>query len=486
MTEERVAWEQMTSLRLTGVRIRGVGPYADEFIRLEPGLNAFYGLNGTGKTVLLQAIANATRGLAPRAHRPQETRLALCFTLSDPTQLGAFLPKAKLVRKLVVGGELAATSKAVVVPEAARRYIEAILGPNDPLVKRLAVAGGSVDPTKTVSLPEEVSRHIEAFVEPLARKRSQASSLVHELRKTTHLYLVAVGTSEPAWTVELCARAIRDDTPALSQSLSRIAKEWKRLVEGWLIERQARTKKAASHRRSEEESADELCFEFNNRRQAYFHPLPSGHDWWDQHHVYQDGEEFCMWRSPTPFHDELCQLISEEGADTAVKLSELWPTDLLALFASLEQSTRAKVLPTDKPAYMNAKGKLSDAPTFLTADGCLTGDAWRLLRRRSSRANEILADVLQDPPRLVLLPRPRIEWFDQPMIHWQAMDRWSRKRVALEELSKAQARWARFAIKLAKWDTSHDGPAIVVLDEPEAALHPAAAETMVQGLAKGL
>ena len=49
-------------LCLEGVRLRGPLPITDVYVGLEPGLQAFYGLNGAGKTRVIRGVADVLSG----------------------------------------------------------------------------------------------------------------------------------------------------------------------------------------------------------------------------------------------------------------------------------------------------------------------------------------------------------------------------------------------------------------------------------------
>jgi energy-coupling factor transporter ATP-binding protein EcfA2 len=100
-------------------------------------------------------------------------------------------------------------------------------------------------------------------------------------------------------------------------------------------------------------------------------------------------------------------------------------------------------------------------------------------------ANSIFESLLQGAPRLVADLRDPNRWAFASPLTWAAYDRPSNRTVPLAALSSAQRKWATFAIAaaLAIRDTeSVDRAGVLIIDEPETALHPAAARHLVEGL----
>lgn len=115
-----------------------------------------------------------------------------------------------------------------------------------------------------------------------------------------------------------------------------------------------------------------------------------------------------------------------------------------------------------------------DWPKLLRdVDGAVSVDARlsEVVDRWVDTANRILGSLLQAPPELTCEIQPIWEWSDGP-IKWCATDE-SSATISLSELSAAEERWARFAIRLADTIGARDPleQIIVVIDEPERALH---------------
>lgn len=90
-------------------------------------------------------------------------------------------------------------------------------------------------------------------------------------------------------------------------------------------------------------------------------------------------------------------------------------------------------------------------------------------------ANAIYRSLLLDAPPL------KLEWFPVATWLWNPPCRWLAEDRDLSELSHAQGRWAGFAIELAGAE-SVDKLRLIILDEPEAALHRLAEAHTARGL----
>jgi energy-coupling factor transporter ATP-binding protein EcfA2 len=97
-------------------------------------------------------------------------------------------------------------------------------------------------------------------------------------------------------------------------------------------------------------------------------------------------------------------------------------------------------------------------------------------------ANRTYKNLLIDAPDLRLDLRPPDDWFQgKPPIRWWVSDP-SGANVDVDNLSTAQKRWSKLAIQLAL--SSLNGTSqLMVLDEPEGALHPSAQRFLAGGIA---
>lgn len=103
------------------------------------------------------------------------------------------------------------------------------------------------------------------------------------------------------------------------------------------------------------------------------------------------------------------------------------------------------------------------------------------IAKLAALANELLALLLSDAPSLQLIVRPVTSWVTEPAIHWTAHDP-TGATVALDELSTAQRRWSLVAVRLALASGSGRQHSVLILDEPELALHRRAERHLAEGL----
>lgn len=127
---------------------------------------------------------------------------------------------------------------------------------------------------------------------------------------------------------------------------------------------------------------------------------------------------------------------------------------------------------------MNALTTREFSRRFLEGDGfvddsaTVTGEMSSWVLRLSNDVNRVFRSLLLDAPELVAtLHHPR-RWPPLGAVAWSAGG------VLVDELSEAESRWARFSIR---WVLA-DSPDLVLLDEPEAALHRSAEAHLARGL----
>lgn len=105
------------------------------------------------------------------------------------------------------------------------------------------------------------------------------------------------------------------------------------------------------------------------------------------------------------------------------------------------------------------------------------------VRELEQSANYIYSLLLQDAPALTLEMRPIGSWVRESALRWSvAYGSYGHIKVSVSDLSRAESRWARVAVRRAL--DSAGTANVVVIDEPEAALHRAAERKMAMGLAE--
>ena len=103
------------------------------------------------------------------------------------------------------------------------------------------------------------------------------------------------------------------------------------------------------------------------------------------------------------------------------------------------------------------------------------------LDRASMEATRFASMLLEHAPRMECRLTPPSRWHREPAVRWIALDT-SGHWVDLDELSSAQQRWAKFSIRLALGNYRAGVPLVVLLDEPEKALHRTAERHLARGL----
>jgi hypothetical protein len=103
------------------------------------------------------------------------------------------------------------------------------------------------------------------------------------------------------------------------------------------------------------------------------------------------------------------------------------------------------------------------------------------LERVGGEATRRAALLLEHAPTLRCELTPIDHWYREVPVRWVALDP-SGEWVGLEQLSSAQQRWSRLGIVLALRTHGHQGQVLMLLDEPEAALHRRAERHLVSGL----
>lgn len=113
----------------------------------------------------------------------------------------------------------------------------------------------------------------------------------------------------------------------------------------------------------------------------------------------------------------------------------------------------------------------------------LSTDMQQWVDERAKSANETYSLLLQDGPQLTLELRPLGQWVRDSPLHWCVKyGAYANTTVPLSQLSRAESRWARVAVRRALDITG--SVSVIVMDEPEAALHRAGERQMAKGLSE--
>lgn len=108
-----------------------------------------------------------------------------------------------------------------------------------------------------------------------------------------------------------------------------------------------------------------------------------------------------------------------------------------------------------------------------------------ILGSLAEKATSVMRSLMGGDGRLRAVLRDPMDWLDGNVVEWTGTDLFGTE-LPLASLGAGSARWARIAISLALNNVQYSRPALLVMDEPERALHSAAqvqvAETLVGAL----
>lgn len=265
----------------------------------------------------------------------------------------------------------------------------------------------------------------------------EAADLAREVARAGHLALIPVGGhGEHTWRV-FVAGLPGDDTPLFNARAAAYSQAWQAAL-------------LASTDDERMEALDSALMEFGLKDEA-------------------DVDE----SDPVPF--------AEPGRpELLVELSPLRLTGPLCdLYGpprgSLEDQTLARLL--------HRKGSLVRRKVLIAGTQDLDVSVVEDLEHLSIRASDLYDLVLENAPQLICQFAPVEEWLTGASLRWSARVANVGQPLPLSDLSQAQQRWAEIAIAatLVEFDAS-GGRALMLLDEPELALHSLAVRTMAQGL----
>jgi predicted ATPase len=104
------------------------------------------------------------------------------------------------------------------------------------------------------------------------------------------------------------------------------------------------------------------------------------------------------------------------------------------------------------------------------------------LDRMAADATSFFRRMVDTDSALKFSVRHPSAWATWGFGEWKVEER-NGVRIPVERQGSAHQRWAKFAIEMSMFSGRHDWPVVLLLDEPESALHPAAQAHLVRGLA---
>lgn len=426
--DEQPALQPMASL--LGLR-SNAGPLRDVAIAFGPGVTALYGQNGAGKTWILNSLRRALRG----------------YYLGITQLICEFEPGS-------AGHEWALKSVAETARE--RRRFDATVD-QDRERLRDAIETWFVHGGKYFKEPYEAADEVPA-------------DLVDELSKTTTFALIPTGSLAPEWDVWLCMPRDAGRFPACARAVKEftsICEEIDQEEDRHTLEYAALEKAVETGELTDEQLAA-LASELDQRDEELgqlawsplFEPL-AGLVW-----------EYSYLPDPSQIRRRLEPMVADDLPIPVVKLFTARDIPLVLEDDDDETDLDAATAEVFAAAFHEELNAAEDALA-------LTEDMKRWAAHLEEAANAAYSSLLQDAPRLMLEVRKLGRWAIEGAVHWQvAYSKYVRVPVA--ELSRAESRWARIAVRRAL-DLS-GGTSAVVIDEPEAALHRVAERHMARGL----
>jgi ABC-type transport system involved in cytochrome c biogenesis ATPase subunit len=415
---------------LIGVVIDGPAPLGRLTFRFHEGLTVLYGRNGAGKSRLLTAITSCLEGATQPGGKSW-----LVFRCSDP-EADAYDPDD---------------------PDAASDFEVGHL------IEHLNGEAVAIDPDYT-----EVER-IATLLERIARRHlgvrpddTERMTLVEEITRQALFIAEATGSKgHGSWTLSLGVRE-EEGFPRINAYLR------KRREVGEAPDQEEEIG-MAPHRTGRRSDAVRMqpiadCWRPDDEPWVPMPVVPVG-DW-------QGGYQGKSWVIP-----------STEPSD----ISKITVDALRDLLRKLQGS------------HLGVDGIVPSLSAIMVEHASLPSEVSRVLRELEQTANQWLEGVLLDAPPLVCDVRPFKEWAHwdpwqkkqpsvQPLFRWSALDRDSLEVVDIGELSSAQRRWAFLAVARAvhKYRPTVGGGTlfdrVMLIDEPETALHTTAQHHLAAGL----
>lgn len=426
--------------QVVGVSVAGDGPVKSMVhLELDASVQALYGLNGAGKSRLLELVSSALSGVALSSREGEESTVAdlhIKISNTERTSTGAFT--LGLQRLLAQGvkqkqGALAQTS-----------FSDALLDSNiQELIERQST--------------NDIWTHLAALIDLADVHDGLLGGLASELYDATYagcLTLRAMGTAQkPSWDVYLSLPMAAD---SVRQRFDMASAAWSELH-------------AIAEMAEGEERDDRLNEWHADIGKLSALPLSPASAYWGRGKARRSTKPV-SWPS---WLQVPALLVAEKVAGTPVRVMGTkggHDVDGDTLDRLLELVSYAPG-PT-RPNLVT--GVEEGTPKFnallITALGRIERDA-----------NKYTSAVLLDPPSLrFILGTPDL-WLSTKLPHWEYLERWTTEWLPIDQLSSARERWVRLAIELATAPVD-ETPAVFICDEPERGLHRLAEGRISQGL----
>lgn len=402
------------------------GPLDNLAIVLGPGVTALYGQNGAGKTWILNSLRRAMRGISTGS-----TQLIYKFEVGSAGYEWTLNQVAEAARE----------TRYDATADHDREWLQQA-------IKTWFYEGGR-------------------YLKPFNLTDDIPSGLVEELASATEFAIIPTGTAAPEWDVWLCMPRDSSRFPACARAIedfTRMREEAYRLEDEHL-QRVAELESKVLWVR------EELGRELEQRYEEEVEPLllaplfqPLAALLWEYTYM-PEPETVDQWLDP---------MISDSLPIPVVKLFATREIPLVLESdedeTDINSATSKVFLDVFQKNLDNSDESLDFTPAMRT---------W--VNDLNIAANSLYASLLQDAPPLTLEVRKLGRWAVEGALHWYvAYGDKGNSRVPVTELSRAESRWARIAIRRALDLTG--ATTTVIIDEPEAALHRSAERHMAQGL----
>lgn len=414
------------AIALIGMR-SNAGPLDNIAIGFGSGVTAFYGQNGAGKTWILNSLRHALKGRAMGL-----TQLICDFEPGSAGYEWVLTELAELARETRYGAN----------PDHYKKWLR------DAIEKWFAQGGRYFRPS------DEDDGGL-------------SSDLVDELIPATTFALVPTGAVAPEWDVWLCLPRDRERYPAWHRFMDETIssrEEAKRLSDEYWQKIQA-VESGEIECSDDEYEAMERRYDEDIEPLLYdplFEPL-AGLIW-----------EYSYSPDLSALDRRLFPMLADDLPIPVVKLFESRSIPLVLE----DDEDVADIDDATSEAFAKVFQKNLAAAEMSLA---ITDNMNRWVAHINEIANSKYAALLQDAPQLTLEVRKLGRWAVEGALHWYvAYGEYEFNRVPLAALSRAESRWAYIAIRRAL-DLSGSAT-VLVIDEPEAALHRVAERHMARGL----
>ncbi len=424
----------MSKIEIKGFVLHEVLPLIDQVLDLPDGVSVLYGKNGVGKTQILRAVSHAAR---PDGVSPGSFQLFFHYPW-NPVWIRRDLQQSPWFHNS--GRAPTFADRTPVVED----LIANSIGFNTDEFRK--------EDEKLENHPTENLARYLYTLQKMSDANDEARPVLLTLcREVVGHGMFAVGFRKGGPDTILSPVVLLSDTTPT----------WKSIV-------------ADVESMSSEQLEDKYGLSFSGELQSYLyentHKIES-YLW----HGYELGEIV----TSKPFSPPI-DLIDEKSEDLS-SLTINFLIDLLRM-SKIKHDSEIKEIELENISLLIESSK------GFTIDQLVVNAAKQL----SSRATEYFQKLMIDAPNLRCHVKDLSRWGLESAIEWVAEEKYREIQdlesvghdLSISDLSNAQQRWARFAIKLSMINIQGEKPLLIVLDEPETGLHRRAERQLAVGLAE--